>query len=72
MDVDKREFLAEIVMRLVSVPGDPLEEIDSAVAAVVAEHAIGLLKLARAHRADVLRLAESQRRRTDHAPKWRQ
>jgi hypothetical protein len=72
VDVDKREFLAEIVIRLVSLPGDPVEEIDSAVAAVVAAHSIGLLKLARAHRAEVLHLAERQCQRTDDAPKWRQ
>jgi hypothetical protein len=51
-----------------SLPGDPADEIDSVVAAVVAAHSIGLLKLAREHRGEILRLAEKQR----PAPKWRQ
>jgi hypothetical protein len=72
MDIDKHDFLAEIVMRLVSLPGDPVEEVNSAVATVVAAHSIRLIMLARAHTADVLRLAERQRRRADDPSKVRQ
>jgi hypothetical protein len=72
VNIDKREFLAEIVIRLASLPGDPVEEIHSAVATVVAEHSMGLLRLARAHRAEVLRLAERQCRPTDDPSKLRQ
>ena len=66
--VDKHEFLAEVAIRLASLPGDPSEQIDSAVAAVVAAHSIGLIKLAREHRQELLRIAERQR----PTPKWTQ
>ena len=72
MDIDKHDFLAEIVVRLVSLPGDPVEEINSAVATVVAAHSIRLIMIARAHRAELLRLAERQCRRTNDPSKLRQ
>ena len=72
MDYDKNQFLTDVFEALLTLPGDPVRQIDHAVEDAIAVHVEVLRKLAQHHRADLLDMVEERRRTGQpvHRP-WR-
>jgi hypothetical protein len=61
MDFDKNQFLTDAFEVLITLPGDPVRQIDHAFEEVIADHVGVLRKLAQAHRKDLLAMAEERK-----------
>ena len=61
MDFDRNQFLTDVFERLVSLPGDPVRNIDRAIDDVIESHAKVLKRLAQNHREEILGMAEERR-----------
>ena len=72
MDFDRNQFLTDVFENLLTLPGDPVTQMDQAVEDVIAAHTKVLRKLAQRHREDLLDMAEERRRTGEPvATQWR-
>jgi hypothetical protein len=72
VDFDKSQFLTDVFEALLTLPGDPVRQIDRAAEDVIAAQVTRLRALVQHHRADMLDMVEERRRTGQpvHRP-WR-
>ncbi len=72
MDFDTDQYLTDVLEAVLSMPGDPIRQIDAAVEDVIAAHVDVLRKLAQRHREAILGMAEERRRTGRPVPcRWK-
>ena len=72
MDFDGNQFLTDVFEALLALPGDPVRQVDAAVADVIASHVDVLRRLAQANRAAILDMVEERRRTGKPVPtRWK-
>ena len=71
MDFDANQFLTDVFEHLLTLPGDPVTQIDRSVDDVIASHVDVLRKLAQQHRTAVLEMVEERRKTGNPVPtRW--
>jgi hypothetical protein len=72
MDYDRNQFLTDVFEKLVSLPGDPVAQIDVAISRIIDGHVKALRRLVQQHREEIIDMAEERRRTGKPVPtRWK-
>jgi hypothetical protein len=68
MDYDRNQFLTDVFEALLELPGDPVRQLDHAVAETIALHVKFLKQDAQAARTAIIEMAEEKRKNPHGGP----